>query len=114
MFTHMHVRGKDMSFFAEVPGEAKETLLRIPNYNFEWQLGYELAPGDKKLPQGTVIEAVAHFDNSAFNPYNPDASKTIHYGAQTVDEMFNGFVFFVDSSEQLNLTIDPKTGRERK
>jgi len=114
MFTHMHVRGKDMTFFAEVPGEAKETLLSIPNYNFEWQLGYELAPGDKKLPQGTVIEAVAHFDNSAFNPYNPDASKTIHYGAQTVDEMFNGFVFFVDSSEQLNLTVDPKTGREQK
>jgi len=112
MFAHMHVRGKDMTFFAEVPGQAKETLLRIPNYNFEWQLGYELKPGDKKLPKDTVIEAVAHFDNSAFNPFNPDPSKTIRYGAQTVDEMFNAFVFFVDSSEQLNLTVDPKTGRE--
>ncbi len=114
MFTHMHVRGKDMSFFSEAPGEEKETLLRIPNYNFEWQLGYELAPGNKKLRKGTVIESIAHFDNSAFNPYNPDASKTIHYGAQTVDEMFNGFVFFVDSGEQLNLTVDPRTGREQK
>jgi hypothetical protein len=114
MFTHMHVRGRDMTFFAEVPGQPRETLLSIPNYNFEWQLGYELAPGDKKLPKDTVIEAVAHFDNSAFNPYNPDPSKTIHYGPQTVDEMFNGFVFFVDSSEQLNLTVDPKTGREQR
>jgi len=114
MFAHMHVRGKDMTFIADVPGETKQTLLRIPNYNFEWQLGYELAPGDKKLPGGTVIEAIAHFDNSAFNPYNPDPSKMVHYGEQTVDEMFNGFVFFVDSSEQLNLTVDPKTGRALK
>jgi len=114
MFTHMHVRGRDMTFIAEVPGQPKETLLSIPNYNFEWQLGYELAPGDKKLPKDTVIEAVAHFDNSAFNPFNPDPSKTIHYGPQTVDEMFNGFVFFVDSSEQLNLAVDPKTGRAHR
>lgn len=113
MFTHMHVRGKDMTFFAEGPGEARQTLLRIPNYNFEWQLGYELAPGDKQLPKGTVIEAVGHFDNSSFNPYNPDPTKTIHYGPQTTDEMFNGFVFFVDSAEQLNLSVDPKTGRKK-
>lgn len=113
MFTHMHVRGKDMTFFAEVPGEERQTLLRIPNYNFEWQLGYELAPGDKQLPKGTVIEAVGHFDNSSFNPYNPDPTKTIHYGPQTTDEMFNGFVFFVDSAEHLNLSVDPMTGRTK-
>ena len=112
MFTHMHVRGKDMTFFAEAPGKTREILLRIPNYNFEWQLGYELKPKDVQLPKGTRIEAVAHFDNSAFNPFNPDPSRTVGYGLQTVDEMFNGFVFFVDSNEQLNLTVDPTTGRE--
>lgn len=112
MFTHMHVRGKDMTFFADVSGQQKETLLRIPNYNFEWQLGYVLKPGDKKLPAGTTIEAVAHFDNSAFNPYNPVPARTVGYRLQTVDEMFNGFVFFVHSDEQLNLTVDSITGRE--
>lgn len=112
MFTHMHVRGKDMTFFADVPDQPRETLLRIPNYNFEWQLGYEVKPGDKQLPKGTVIEAIAHFDNSTFNPFNPDPSRTVGYGLQTVDEMFNGFVFFVDSHEQLNLQVDPDTGRE--
>ncbi|MCA9036176.1 MAG: redoxin family protein [Planctomycetaceae bacterium] len=111
MFTHMHVRGKDMTFFAERPGQKKEILLRIPNYNFEWQLGYELKPGDVQLPKGTKIEAVAHFDNSAFNPFNPDPSRTVGYGLQTVDEMFNGFVFFVDRHEQLNLEVDPHSGR---
>ena len=111
LFTHMHVRGRDMTFYSVAPDETRETLLQIPNYNFEWQLGYEIKPGDKHLVAGTTVEAVAHFDNSAFNAYNPDPSKVVHYGAQTVDEMFNGFVFYVADEEQLNLTVDPKTGQ---
>ncbi|MBS0204066.1 MAG: redoxin family protein [Planctomycetes bacterium] len=110
MFSHMHVRGKDMTFFATAPDQPRETLLQIPNYNFEWQLGYELEPGTKHLPRGTVLEAVAHYDNSAFNPYNPDPKRTVPWGQQTYDEMFNGFMFFVDDNESLNLTVDPKSG----
>jgi len=110
MFTHMHVRGRDMTFFAESPQSAPEILLQIPNYNFEWQLGYEIEPGRKQLARGTVIRAVAHFDNSAFNPYNPDPNATVRYGPQTVDEMFNGFVFFVDSHESLNFEVNPVNG----
>ena len=110
LFTHMHVRGRDMTFFAITPDSKRETLLQIPNYNFEWQLGYEIEPGARRLSKGDVVEAVAHFDNSAFNPYNPDHNKTVRYGPQTVDEMFNGFVFFVADEEQLNLTIDPASG----
>ncbi len=110
LFSHMHVRGKDMTFFAQAPSRARETLLQIPNYNFEWQLAYKFAPGQKQLPKGTRIEAIAHYDNSAFNPYNPDSKRTVPYGAQTYDEMFNGYGFYVADDEQLNLTVDPKTG----
>jgi thiol-disulfide isomerase/thioredoxin len=111
LFTHMHLRGKDMTFFADVPGQPRETLLQIANYNFEWQLGYEIEPGQKRLPKGTRIEALAHYDNSTFNPYNPDPKRTVPWGLQSYDEMFNGFVFFVADDEDLNLTVDPKTGR---
>ncbi len=114
MFTHMHVRGRDMSFFADHEDGRSDCLLQIPNYNFEWQLGYELEPGDQIVPKGTVIRAVAHFDNSKFNPYNPDPGASVRYGLQTVDEMFNGFVFYVDQHEDLNLAVDEKTGRARK
>ena len=112
LFTHMHVRGRDMTFFSVSPDAVRETLLQIPNYNFEWQLGYEIKPGEKRVAAGTTLEAVAHFDNSAFNAYNPDPSKVVRYGAQSVDEMFNGFVFYVDDDEQLNINVDSKTGRE--
>lgn len=111
LFTHMHVRGRDMTFYSVTADGTRETLLQIPNYNFEWQLGYEIKPGDKRLSAGTKVEAIAHFDNSAFNPYNPDPSKVVRYGPQTVDEMFNGFGFYVEDDEQLNLKVDPKTGR---
>ncbi|MDB5345559.1 MAG: thiol-disulfide oxidoreductase [Schlesneria sp.] len=114
MFSHMHVRGKDMSFFAVAPDKSRETLLQIPNYNFEWQLGYEIEPGQKRLPKGTMIEAIAHYDNSAFNPYNPDAKRTVPWGQQTYDEMFNGFVFFVDDTEQLGITVNPKNGQIKR
>jgi hypothetical protein len=111
LFTHMHVRGRDMTFYAKGPGDHSEILLQIPNYNFEWQLGYEIAPGTKLLPKGTQVKAIAHFDNSDFNPYNPDPKKMVGYGPQTVDEMFNGYVFYVDQDETLNIEVDPKNGR---
>lgn len=114
IFTHMHVRGRDMTFYARDLQGGRETLLQIPNYNFEWQLGYEIAPGSKLYPKGTRIEAIAHFDNSSFNPYNPDPKATVEYGPQTVDEMFNGFVFYVDQNESLDIQVDPKTGRVKK
>jgi hypothetical protein len=114
LFTHMHVRGRDMTFYANHHDGSRETLLQIPNYNFEWQLGYELAPGTKQLAKGTAIEAIAHFDNSSFNPYNPDPNATVEYGPQTVDEMFNGFVFYVDQHESLAIDVHPKTGRVKK
>jgi hypothetical protein len=110
LFTHMHVRGRDMTFYAEEEGKPAEILLQIPNYNFEWQLGYEIAPGKKNFPKGTKMRAVAHFDNSPFNPYNPDPNATVRYGPQTVDEMFNGYGFYVDNDEQLRLKINPKNG----
>ena len=111
MFTHMHVRGRDMTFNAEYPDGQRETLLQIPNYNFEWQLGYECR---NRLPAGTKIEAVAHYDNSKFNVYNPDPERKVPYGPQTYDEMFNGFVFWTYDDENLKLTVDPKTGHAVK
>ncbi len=111
LFTHMHVRGRDMTFKAHYPDGTSETLLVIPNYNFDWQMAYRWEPGKKRLPKGTRLEAIAHYDNSRFNPFNPDPTATVRDGQQTFHEMMNGFVFFVDTNEKLGLEIDGKTGR---
>jgi thiol-disulfide isomerase/thioredoxin len=114
LFSHMHVRGKDMTFLAHKPDGTTETLLVIPNYSFDWQHAYRWAPGRKRLPQGTRIECVAHYDNSEFNPYNPDPKATVKEGPQTFHEMMNGFFFYTDANEQLQLEIDPQTGAAKQ
>ncbi len=63
----------------------------MPNYRFDWQVGYELAePID--LPKGTKFKTVAHYDNSPANKFNPDPTKNVKYGAQSWDEMHVTFV----------------------
>jgi len=110
LFTHMHLRGKDMTYLAHYPDGKTETLLIIPNYNFDWQMGYRWKPHTKRFPAGTKFEVVAHFDNSTFNPFNPDPKDTVREGQQTYHEMMYGFYFYTNADENLNLTIDPKTG----
>jgi thiol-disulfide isomerase/thioredoxin len=110
MFAHMHLRGKDMTFLAHAPSGETETLLSIPNYHYDWQQNYRWQPGTKKFPKGTKIEAVAHFDNSRFNPFNPDPTVAVRHGQQTVEEMMFGFFFYTADGEDLQLKIDPRTG----
>ncbi len=114
LFAHMHLRGKDMTFRAKYPNGGDETLLLIANYSFDWQQPYRWAFGARRLPKGTRVECLAHYDNSPFNPFNPDPTATVKDGPQTYHEMMNGFLFYVDANEKLGLTIDEKTGRVKK
>ena len=100
LLPHMHFRGKDFEYRVTYPSGEKETLLNVPNYDFNWQLTYELTQ-PKLLPKGTVIECTAHFDNSVNNKFNPDATKEVHWGEQTWEEMMIGFF---DVSVPLNKT----------
>jgi thiol-disulfide isomerase/thioredoxin len=110
MFGHMHLRGKDFRFTAAYPDGRMETLLSVPNYSFDWQMAYLWARDTKKFPKGTSIRCTAHYDNSAFNPYNPDATATVTYGAQTYEEMMFGYFFYTDDSEHLSMRVDGSTG----
>jgi len=114
LFSHMHLRGKDSTFFAHYPDGKTETLLALPNYSFDWQLSYVWPRGAQRFPKGTKVECSSHFDNSPFNPYNPDPKATVRNGPQTHDEMMQGFFFYTDDSENLDLRVDPKTGVEIK
>jgi hypothetical protein len=110
MFAHMHLRGRDMTILAHTPDKKTEMLLTVPNYNFDWQHAYVWEFGAKRWPRGTRLECIAHYDNSTFNAYNPDPKATVLDGDQTAQEMLNGFFFYVDANERLNLKIDAKTG----
>jgi hypothetical protein len=91
LFPHMHLRGKDFEYRAVYPTGETSVLLRVPNYNFNWQLAYKPAE-PITLPAGTRIECTAHFDNSPNNPGNPDATATVKFGEQSWEEMMVGFM----------------------
>ena len=42
------------------------------------------------------MRCVAHFDNSAKNPHNPDASKDVYWGDQTWEEMMVGWIDYYE------------------
>jgi hypothetical protein len=88
---HMHLRGKRMRYTAYYPNGKSEILLSVPDYDFNWQLGYEFAE-PKLLPAGTYIIADGAFDNSPQNPSNPDPTATVTWGDQSSMEMFSAFV----------------------
>lgn len=85
LMPHMHLRGKDMTFTLVAPNGREETLLSA-RFNFNWQLGYELEE-PVRVRKGTHLVVVAHHDNSANNPYNPDPNKAVAWGNLTSDEM---------------------------
>lgn len=88
---HMHVRGKSMKFTAIYPDDSEETLLSIPNYDFNWQRVYKLDT-PINVPAGTTILVEGAFDNSEKNLANPAPEEPVRWGDQSWEEMFIGFV----------------------
>ena len=97
---HMHVRGKDFTFTAVYPDGRSEIVVRVPKYDFNWQLAYRLKR-PLALPKGSRIECVAHFDNSASNKYNPDPAKEVRWGDQTWEEMMIGWFSYTRDTEEI-------------
>jgi Copper type II ascorbate-dependent monooxygenase, C-terminal domain len=103
---HMHLRGKDITYTLVWPDGRRQVLLDVPKFDFNWQLHYELAE-PLKIPAGSKILALAHYDNSIKNRYNPAPNKEVFWSEQSWDEMFiPWFEYTVDSK---NLTNSPAT-----
>ena len=98
LWPHMHLRGKDMTFIVTYPDGREQTILSVPNYDFNWQLQYEFEE-PLRLPAGSTIKAVAHYDNSVRNHYNPAPDREVYWSEQSWDEMFLPF---------LELTVDKR------
>jgi hypothetical protein len=85
------------------PTGEREEVLRVPNYDFNWQLFYAFKD-PKRLPKGTLLIADGVFDNSGNNRYNPDPKAEVRWGDQSWEEMMAGF--FVVA---VPISTDPRT-----
>lgn len=86
---HMHLRGKAFEVFAK-RGEQTETILKVPNYDFNWQHTYEYSQ-PIALKDIDQIGIAATFDNSPNNPFNPNPNEYVMWGDQTWEEMTLGY-----------------------
>jgi len=94
LYPHMHKRGKSFQLETLHPNGHREVLLSVPRYDFNWQTFYWFEK-PVEIPVGGAIHAVAHWDNSAHNPSNPDPSILVGYGWQTDQEMMTAGLMFM-------------------
>ena len=95
LFPHTHLRGTRWRYTLVKPDSTSEVILDMPRYDFNWQT-YYLFDKPLDLAPGTKILSTAWYDNSATNKHNPDATKDVHWGDQTWEEMqYTGFLYSV-------------------
>ena len=97
---HMHLLGKSFLAYAVTPRGDTIPLIRIKDWDFRWQYAYTFRHM-LHLPRGSVIKAIAVFDNTKSNrnkPYDPPrmAREPLTGHMRTTDEMLQFFVNYVD------------------
>jgi hypothetical protein len=110
LLPHTHLRGKSWEYTAVYPDGRSEIILSVPKYDFNWQTDY-IFEKPLKLPKGTKIRAVAHYDNSTANKSNPDPRVDVKWGDQTWEEMmFTAFVYSIDGAKPGIVITAPASG----
>jgi hypothetical protein len=109
---HMHLRGKDIKYTLVWPDGRQQVLLNVPKFDFNWQLHYELAE-PLRIPAGSKIVAVAHYDNSIRNRYNPAPQKEVFWSEQSWDEMFIPWFEYTVDSKNLTKQVEPQSASKQ-
>jgi tetratricopeptide (TPR) repeat protein len=87
VYPHAHFLAKEMELFARLPDGGRRWLLRIEDWDFDWQNAYRLREA-MHLPAGSVLQMRYTYDNSSENPQNPhDPPVRTTFGQRSTDEM---------------------------
>ena len=108
---HMHLLGRKFWAYALSPQGDTIKLVRINNWNFNWQYYYTFKH-PVKIPAGSTIYAYGIYDNTVKNPFNPFTpprdckERNDLYSMGTTEEMFQ-FIFtylpYKAGDEQIDL-----------
>lgn len=87
IYPHAHYLGKQIEAFATLPDGTKKWLIRIGDWDFNWQAVYRYRE-PVALPRGATVHMRITYDNSAENPQNPsDPPRRVRAGNRSSDEM---------------------------
>lgn len=99
---HAHMRGASFRYSVVYPDGHELTVLSVPQYDFHWQLAYDLET-PLHLPAGSKLVVTATYDNSAKNSHmrepgvdpsncGPDKQAYFRRQNQSWNEMFTPLV----------------------
>ena len=97
---HMHYRGKVARYEVVRPSGARETLLHVPRYDFNWQLLYRFRK-PVLVEKGSRMIVTFVYDNSPNNPANPDPEQAIRWGDRSEDEMMTSWIEYLDAARTI-------------
>ena len=87
IYPHAHYLGKKIEAWATLPGGARTWLIKIADWDLNWQSVYTYKK-PVPLPKGATVEMRITYDNSEANPRNPNnPPKRVAAGPRSVDEM---------------------------
>ena len=99
---HMHLLGHDMHMSVRLPSGRTQNLIEIADWDPSWQSAYYFQK-PITLPAGSIVNVVAHFDNSA-HPRNPNQPpKLVKSGPNFDDEMCVGYIAVVKKGQDLTV-----------
>jgi len=98
LFVHAHLRGKDFTYVLTYPDGREEILLRVPDYDFDWQFRYVLDE-PIEVPAGSTLKMIARYDNSRGNRLNPAPHKEVYWSEQSWDDMFLTTASYTDAHQ---------------
>ena len=100
VYPHAHYLATEMEGRATLPDGTERWLIRIDDWDFNWQDVYRVRE-PYVLPAGTTPPMRFTYDNSAGNPRNPsDPPRRVRAGNRSSDEMAH-----------LQLQVRPRRGR---
>jgi Flp pilus assembly protein TadD len=87
IYPHAHYLGKQIDAWAQLPDGTRRALIRINDWDINWQATYTYRD-PIALPAGTTVEMRITYDNTENNPRNPTRPpQRVHGGNRSIDEM---------------------------
>ena len=87
IYPHAHYLGRSVEAYAALPEGGREWLIRIDDWDFNWQEFYRYAR-PVVLPRGSTLHMRYTYDNSGGNERNPHyPPRRVRYGTRSEDEM---------------------------
>jgi Flp pilus assembly protein TadD len=112
IYPHAHYLAREMTVVAEMPDGGTERLLRISDWDFNWQDEYEYIE-PVVLPKGARLVMRYVYDNSPDNPRNPSSPpRRVLTGPGSNDEMGELLIQLLAGNEADAAVLRAETSRK--